>query len=288
MNSVQFLEEVKGSPLCPANFETIYEEFQQFQKAVLDTLQQVHKVCEDNGIPYQVAYGSLLGLIRDGGQIPWDYDIDIIVPYEEKARLIAALQKDLGPKYYFYCPDTHPKCRHQIMRVSPAEFKTEALHVDVFFYVGTPEDPQERKAYARQVKQVSSARFGKLVNIREETLGKPLPMLKLFLKRRLPVLFTSLAKLDREYRRLCSKYSSREATYCISADVFATWKEIPSALLWETQLMDCSYGTVRVPVHYEQLLTMMYGDYRTVPPLKSRIGEVLIHHERIKSFPKNT
>lgn len=287
MNSAEFLEEVKASPLCPENFETIYREFQSYQKAALDTLLQVHQVCEKNAIAYQVAYGSLLGLIRDGGQIPWDYDIDIIVPFEEKARLIAALQKELDPGYYFYCPETHPQCRHRIMRVAPVEYKTEALHVDVFFYVGTPEDPAQRKAYARQVQKASADRYGKLVNIREETQGKPLAMLKLFLKRKLPVLFTSLGKLERIYGQLCGKYSSQEATYCISADNFATWKEIPSALLWETQLLDCSYGTVRVPVHYAQLLTMMYGDYNALPPLKNRIADVVTQQKRISTFPKN-
>ena len=171
-----------------------------------------------------------------------------------------------------------------IMRVAPVEFKTEALHVDVFFFVGTPEEPEARKQYARQVQKVSSARYGKLVNIREETLGNPVEGLKLFLRRKLPVLFTSLKKLDREYRRLCGQYPSDTATYCISADSFATWKEIPSALLWQTMLMDCQYGTVRVPVHYEQLLTMMYGDYKTVPPLKNRIADVLTHQKRIRAF----
>ena len=70
MNHAEFLEEVKSSPLCPENFEAIYADFQGFQKAALNTLKEVHRVCENNAIAYQVAYGSLLGLIRDGGQIP--------------------------------------------------------------------------------------------------------------------------------------------------------------------------------------------------------------------------
>lgn len=282
MNSTEFLNEVKASELCPENFETIYEEFQVFQKAALDTLLEVHRVCEKNGVPYQLQYGSLLGFIRDGGQIPWDYDIDIVVPYEQKGNLIAALKKDLDPGYYFYCPDTDKKCRHMIMRVAPNEYTTAALHVDVFFFVGTPEDRSERTKYAQRVKELSDVRYKKLVKVHEIALGDPIKAIKTVLRTKLPVMFTNLSAAKKEYDALCSTYSSAESTYCISADSFATWKEIPTELLWETKLAECDYGTVRIPVHYEKLLELFYGDYMSAPSLESRINEVLNYHKTIK------
>ena len=87
MNAIEFVKEVKDSNICPKDFDKIYEEFKFYQKAALDTLDEFHRVCEKNNIPYFVQYGSLLGLIRDGGQIPWDYDVDVVVPYSEKANL---------------------------------------------------------------------------------------------------------------------------------------------------------------------------------------------------------
>ena len=48
---------------------------------------------------YQLAYGSLLGAIRDGGQITWDYDIDVFIPYEERGQLIEALNRDLKSEF---------------------------------------------------------------------------------------------------------------------------------------------------------------------------------------------
>ena len=96
MNQKEFYNEVKDSNICPDNFEKIYDEFQKYQKATLSTLKEFHRVCEINNIRYQLAYGSLLGAIRDGGQIPWDYDIDVILPIEEKSTLIKALDRDLN------------------------------------------------------------------------------------------------------------------------------------------------------------------------------------------------
>ena len=281
MNRTEFLNEVKNSPICPTDFEKIYKEFQVFQQAALGALLEVHRICEKNEIPYQLAYGSLLGLVRDGGQIPWDYDIDIIVPYEEKAKLIEAMKKDLEKDFYFCCSDSDETCRHSIMRVAPIGYSTEAIHVDVFFFVGTPEDKDQRAEYAGRIKKLSEIRFGRLVNLKEYANGDKIEMIKLFLRKKMPFLFTSVSKANEEYKKLCSEYSSAESTYCISADSFATWKEIPSALLWETKLAECDYGEIRIPVHYKELLEMFYGDYMAVPPLERRIGEVVTHHRRI-------
>jgi len=287
VNDIEFLDEVKNSSICPDNFEKVYAEFQKFQMAALDTLKEIHRVCEKNNVPYQLEYGSLLGFVRDDGQIPWDYDVDIIVPYEQKENLIAALKKDLNAGYYLYCPEVDKKCRHMIMRIAPVEYTTAALHVDVFFFIGTPEDPEERAKFARRIKQLSEIRFNKLVKINEVALGNPVKALKMFIQLKLPTLFVNISAIQQEYEALCSTYSSSESTYCISADFFATWKEVPSVLLWETKLAQCKYGTMRIPVHYEKLLELFYGDYKSVPPLKNRINEVLVHHRAITKLQKH-
>lgn len=61
----------------------------------MDTLIEFHRVCEKSNIEYELAYGSLLGAIRDNGQIPWDYDIDVFVAFKDKERLIETLKKNL-------------------------------------------------------------------------------------------------------------------------------------------------------------------------------------------------
>ena len=124
MNSQEFLKEVLNSEICPSNFEIIYKSFLKYQKAAIDTLNEFHRVCEENKIQYQLAYGSLLGAIRDNGQIPWDYDVDVFVPFEEKDRLITSLKRDLDDKYYFYCPEVDSKCRHFVMRLAPKKYRT--------------------------------------------------------------------------------------------------------------------------------------------------------------------
>lgn len=286
MKSSEFIVEALKSPECPVDFAQIYSEFQTFQKATLSTLIEFHRVCEKNDVKYQLFFGSLLGVVRDHGQIPWDYDIDVVVPIEEKSKLIAALNKDLDSKFYYYSPDNNRKCRHMIMRLAPVEYRTEALHVDVFFFTGTPDDEKERKLFEHKIKKVSDKRYGKFVNLKEESAGDFRKYLRLLRKKKLPALFSSLSYIEREYSDLTSKYSSYNSLFCISADVYAEWCEYPSALLWDTKIVNTDFGEMRISTHNEELLQLMYGDYMMVPPIHQRIKEVLYNYHRIKFFNK--
>lgn len=285
MNREEFLAEVKASDLCPADFDKMYAEFSGYQQKAMDTLKELHRVCEKNSVAYQLAYGSLLGAIRDGGQIPWDYDIDVFVPYEQKQKLIEALRKDLDEGFYFYCPEVDPGCRHVIMRLAPKGCRSEALHVDVFYLTGTPEGERERKRHKAQIKKTSQARFYKLVHIFEEGKGHPKILLQLIWGRMLN-LFKSVDAAYRQYDALCARYPVEGSAYCVSADSFADWYDFPTEYIRETELISTACGQFRIPVHYEELLNIMYKDYRKIPPLKNRLYEMAAHYERLTRFHK--
>ena len=286
MKPSEFIIEALKYPEAPSDFTQIYNEFQIFQKAALSTLIEFHRVCEMNHINYLLFFGSLLGVVRDNGQIPWDYDIDVILPIEKKQSLIDALDKDLDSNFYYYCPESNRKCRHMIMRLAPKEYRTEALHVDVFFFTGTPEDKQEREVFKQKIKKVSEKRYGKFVNIREESAGNVRKYMKLLLKKKVPALLSTLSNIEKEYAELTLKYSSFNSSICVSADTYADWCEYPSDLLWDSKIVETDFGEIRIPIHFDELLKMMYGDYMSVPPIQQRIHEVLYNYHRIQFFDR--
>lgn len=281
MTSEEFLKEVLSSPLCPDNFEEIYKEFRKYQKITMDTLIEFHRVCEKSNIEYELAYGSLLGAIRDNGQIPWDYDIDVFVAFKDKERLIETLKKELDDKYYFYCPEVNQKCRHVIMRLAPKGYRSEALHVDVFYYVGTPNSVEERKLHIEQIKRTAHTRYCKLVNCKEEAGGNVKKYIRLMLDK-MKYSMKKIEELKNEYEKLCQMYPIDKSDYLVSADVFADWYEFPRILFEETELFHTVDGTFRIPKQYAELLTLVYKDYMNIPDLDTRIREVMTHFNYLK------
>lgn len=51
-------------------------------------LVRLREICEKHGLRYYLGYGTLLGCIRHNGFIPWDDDIDVLMPREDYDRLI--------------------------------------------------------------------------------------------------------------------------------------------------------------------------------------------------------
>ena len=63
----------------------------------LELMDELDRVCREQGITYFLAYGSLLGAVRHGGFIPWDDDIDVFMARPDFDRLIElALEEHHG------------------------------------------------------------------------------------------------------------------------------------------------------------------------------------------------
>lgn len=64
------------------------------QKAGIILLAKLNEVCRNNGIPYWISFGTLLGAIRHGGFIPWDDDTDICMLRKDAERLSEVMKDD--------------------------------------------------------------------------------------------------------------------------------------------------------------------------------------------------
>jgi len=61
---------------------------EQIKKIELDILVEFHKICEINNLRYSLSCGTLLGAIRHKGFIPWDDDIDVMMPRDDYEKLM--------------------------------------------------------------------------------------------------------------------------------------------------------------------------------------------------------
>ena len=282
MKSNEFLNEVLNSSICPDDFNYIYEKFTKYQKLAKETLNEFHRVCVKNGLYYQLAYGSLLGAVRDGGQIQWDYDVDVFVLWEERERLIEALRKDLNEKFYFYSPECNNKCRHVFIRLAPIGYRTEVLHVDVFFLIGTPIDLYEQKKFVHDIRESSIKRYDKLVKLMDESKGIKKNTKKII--RKLKVLNYNTDEQYSKFIEKCALYPVRNSEICVTADTFSGDYEFESDEILETKLIAIDDGEFFVPVNYDKILKKIYGEYENIMPLSYRINELMNSYERLERY----
>ena len=55
------------------------DNLEELHKSLLEILDDFDSFCKENNIEYSLAYGTLLGVVRHKGFIPWYDDIDVMM-----------------------------------------------------------------------------------------------------------------------------------------------------------------------------------------------------------------
>ena len=75
------------------------------QHVQLELLDRFMKVCKEHGLRFFMFYGSLLGTVRHQGYIPWDDDMDIVMPRKDYDRLIEISESCFSYPYFLQTPE---------------------------------------------------------------------------------------------------------------------------------------------------------------------------------------
>lgn len=84
--------------------ESSPEEIRLAQQEIFGIYQDVKRVCDEEGLRLILSGGSCLGAVRHGGFIPWDDDMDTVMPREDYERLKELFDSRLGDRYIMQVP----------------------------------------------------------------------------------------------------------------------------------------------------------------------------------------
>lgn len=282
MTNEEFLTEALESPNCPKNFMNDYLAFCKYQGIVLDTLRELVRICDAHNIHYQLAFGSMLGAVRDGGQIPWDYDADVVIPFYERELLISSLSQELDGRYAFYAKEINPNYYPSFIRVVPKGYQHEMLHVDVFYLLGIPDDEPARSIYIKEVRDRYNARKNVLREMKTVPCSAKAKLKQYLIKLATIIQYGNQAKAD--INGIFGRYDLRETKDAIVVSVTIGKYIYPSQIFLNSVKINTREGTFRISAEYEDFFKIRYGNWRKYFPVENRIAEVEMHCRHFKWY----
>lgn len=247
------------------------DDIQSIQLGITD---EIDRVCREHDITYFLAYGSVLGAIRHGGFIPWDDDMDVIMPREDYERFVTHFDEWTKNEYHAISFCRNNTSAFQFAKVVDtrtlikARYVNEAYKLSVYVDIFPLDDmPRDKKKVFRRNKYLTYALSLALSDPSEGRTPFRRVVKKILYplaKRMNPV--TYACKID-ENAHFCPK--GPEDVY---VDIVAAGDpELAQPKEWfvplEVPFEDRHYF---IPANYEAYLTMNYGDWRTPLPEKDR------------------
>lgn len=255
-----------------------YLEMDEIKKRELDILLAFDEFASDSNLRYSLAYGTLLGAVRHKGFIPWDDDIDVIVPRPDYNRIVDFAKKNvkLGPyKFIGYEIDGFPmpiiKMIDTRIRVEDhVTRKTLPLHlwIDIFPLDPVRSDPKEffnlykRAYFLRSIIKVGNYKFWGAGRTRTKRIAKMIATLPTRLFRLNNV---AEKKLQALAQNICDY---KEATHVASLVWGPYWsgEQFEKSMIESFTLLEFEGYQFPAISKWDYYLTTLYGDYMRVPP----------------------
>lgn len=105
------------------------EESAAMKRMLVEMYCDLAALCSQHGLDLLLSGGSCLGAIRHKGFIPWDDDLDVMMPRKDYEQLIRLLRQGaLGDKYEYSTPDPNTESTCVFLKI----YRKNTLNVDIF------------------------------------------------------------------------------------------------------------------------------------------------------------
>ena len=245
-------------------------------------------LCERHGLTYYCCAGTAIGAVRHHGIIPWDDDIDVIMPRPDYDRLLEIGQHaDLGdyelitpygnPAYPLYFSKLADK-RTTLVEDSHIPCVT-GLYIDIFPLDATDDDVEEAKRLKRKYTKIINRlnaisthnSFFEYISL----LAKPAEWGRFAVK---TAAFFARRRLRRaligQMDAISHKYGYASARNVqVYTGSYGMREVFPKEWLGKGAAFTFEGVTVRLPEQYDTYLRHFFGDYMQLPPVEQRTGK---------------
>lgn len=249
----------------------------EIKQIELDILKEFHSFCVQHNIRYFISHGTLLGAIRYKHFIPWDDDLDVLVPREDYERLLKIYQN--SERHHLFSYERNPNYLYPYAKLCDMSTrKVEGgynngvelgLDIDVFPLDHWDDDLEKAKQEVKHQQQNIFC-LG-LTKLQKPDSHHPA-------KRFVKGIAMALCKMrgSRYYlgkimqgaykpEQTGSRYMGSKAW-----NIYGERDIIPAEAFAEAIELEFEGEMFFAPVGYDTLLSSLYGDYLPEPPVEKR------------------
>lgn len=248
----------------------------RLQEVEFEILKIVDRFCSKYHIQYSLYAGTALGAVRHKGFIPWDDDVDIAMAREEYNRFCTLWKKHPVSGYTLSClqyDDTCATCHakvHKNNTILLSEGETESIGhhgiwLDIF--------PIDKVGDKKNQKKVFSKATELIFLTRANTRSTNDPLKKKAIRQILSLIPAPIRrKRIRHIIKWITENDKKLSSYeMVSLSALYAFKyRFPQDMTDQTEKIEFNGSLFDIYSKYDQMLTIIYGEYMKLPPKDKR------------------
>ena len=262
-------------------------DLRKLQILEVNLLSKFQEICENHKLTYYFVGGGLIGALRHGGFIPWDDDLDIVMPRDDYEKFMDICKDGVdggyGVAHYkkgFDKDWNTPFSRFVDLESEincPTNFSMTKMNVwiDLFAIDGTPDNPILRWLHFKYILFLRYLLVLSDINKRAGYKKRPFYERAILYFFKIIPLFQCLntKHIAAIMEKSMKQYKINESKYCCNYMGLYREKEIQPKERWGTPATLNFEGIkVKVPELYHEFQTHIYGNYMQLPPVEKRVS----------------
>ena len=240
----------------------------------LDILLLFDTLCKEHNLTYFLMHGTLLGAVRHKGFIPWDDDIDVVMPREDYDKFLS-LADSIKEPYFLQTPITDSESGFSIAKLKNSNttcvnelFKYQdmnfGIHIDILPLDNFVEEGAKERYEKINALNIDASTYMRIKHPNLDEKNKE--RVKKYSGKTPKEIFEEVEKIASQFEnKKTDKVTVAPLTlYSLENNVFER-EDFSDKVMCKFEGFEFP-----IPIGYDRLLKVMYGDYNILPPKEKR------------------